>query len=86
MKERLDLGVPLAKIIRDLDLDINSTSAASLIRAYTIASNQVENASIVKNSLFPTWLDNSQTIMSNPDGWYYTGFFPWGSWSYDSNN
>jgi hypothetical protein len=77
IEEKLRMGVPLAKTIRDLDLDISRTVVTKLVRYNEVA----ELDETVKNSLFPDWLDG-KVVKENPDGWVYTGFFPWGNWSY----
>lgn len=77
IQEKLDLGVPLAKITRDLGLDISRTHIAKLLKFYTL----IDRDPTVASSLFPKWLDG-KVVQENPDGWVYVGFFPWGSWVY----
>lgn len=81
-------------MIRDLELDINPTSVATLVKAYNVYLNieltaerahEITKNTIVGESLFPKWLDGATTITSSPADWTYVGFFPWGYWVNDQD-
>lgn len=73
---RKALGVPLSRIIKDLNLDISRTSLSSLLKVYEVSYiNGKFDA-----SLFPPWLKDKAEVQKQPDSWYYQGHFPWGSW------
>lgn len=75
-------GVPMARAIRDLDLDMSRTAVANLLRMYKKHGDRLE----VNESLFPPWLDKeNDNEQINPDGWVYVGRFPWGYWQNENN-
>ena len=66
-------GVPLARIMRQLNIDTKITRpvVAKLLAIYP------HN----KESLFPEWMDNTgPAIQSQPENYKYNGFFPLGVW------
>lgn len=78
--EQQNLGVPIARILHNLELDISRPTISSLI-AYAKKSEPTILASI-----YPPWLDqNSDTIQQQPEKWIYVGFFPHGEWQYNEN-
>lgn len=72
LKERLDMGVPLATAIAKLELNLSRPSAKHLIEYYS--TNKFEQ------SLFPPWLEESPAVQEQPDNWRYVGYFPLGEW------
>lgn len=82
------LGVPLAKIVKQLDLDITPKAMSTLLYWYkeTIEAHP-ETAKVILDSLFPIWLDEeSNLVQENPEGWVYIGRFPLGYWDCDAND
>lgn len=76
---RKALGVPLSRIIKDFNLNICRTSLATLIKLYEVSYTDGK----FDASLFPPWLEDTDEIQEQPDGWYYQGYFPWGEWKYE---
>ena len=77
------IGVPLAKILRDKDLDACRPVISKLLDAYDLAQREDMTTKVrhkVFNSLFPVWLAKEPTIQEQPDGWRYAGRFPTGQW------
>lgn len=78
LARKRDVGVPLARLIKDHDLDISSPHLAKLIGWFDQESDEIQN------SLFPPWLDyNSIQVQEQPDNFSYTGLFPFGYWKQD---
>lgn len=78
-----ELGVPVAKLLREQELGINLTSLRALLAWYDKlkhAETPPETKDIIAKSLFPPWLAEANEVQGNPDGWYYLGFFPLGEW------
>lgn len=75
------LGVPLAKIIKDKNLDIKTGTLTNLLKWF-------ENKSVVvQESLFPSWLEqDSVKVQDSPKDWYYRGHFPIGKWEQETLN
>lgn len=92
LANKIELGVPLSRAIRDLKLDISNPTAKKLLNCYSILNSFdrlefEESETVVNNSMFPAWLDKSSTnVQENPDGWIYVGYFPLGEWQHDTNN
>ena len=72
--ELAELGVPVAKIIRDMELDISSPALSNLIRWYD------KRNPAIHLSLFPNWLDTNKVAQS---GWKYHGYFTIGQWMHE---
>lgn len=77
--KRQALGVPLSRIIKDLELNISRTSLKSILDIY----KSVDPDSSWEASLFPPWLNDEAKVQEQPNNWYYQGYFPWGSWQND---
>ncbi len=81
--ERLtDMGVPLAKVIRDSSvLDMSQPSVAKLLKWYKTAktTDDGELACIICLSLFPGWATGA--VHEQPDGIEYKGYWPLGTWT-----
>jgi len=76
------LGVPTARVVEYLDLDISKPALTKLIKLYNEVDNCVdaEQSKQIHMSLFPTWLDPWQKVQEQPADWDYVGFFPFGEW------
>lgn len=73
-------GVPVAKLIRQYELDISTPCLMKLLK---IQTKLVSSISLRRHSLNPPWLDDSDAapnVQVNPDDWYYEGRFPDGQW------
>ena len=79
------LGVPVSRILRDKNLDITRQALAKLIELYgRWETAPHKDCPQLHSSLFPSWLNHeSEQVQTNPDGWTYTGYFPFGAWSYE---
>ena len=79
------LGVPKAKIIRDLELDMSNPHLTKLIGMYQFVYRKgtlsVEYRERIKFSLFPAWLTDEQRVQ--PENYSYVGHFPYGMWVMD---
>ena len=78
------IGVPLTKIIRDLQL---SVSRLHLLKLFLIYNDIVEEELKVskerhqlRSAIFPLWLNNTKGIVEQPNEWTYKGRFPFGEW------
>lgn len=82
---RYAIGVPIAKLIRDSDLDISLPAFTNLINYYEESLDKEQSIQItntIADSLFPEWLDPfNDYVQSQPKEWKYIGKFPVGSWS-----
>lgn len=77
------MGVPVSRIISELELDVSIPVVTKLINIYNemYTSSEPEQASKIEQSLFPTWLDEGgKPIQGTPTNWSYNGFFPFGQW------
>lgn len=84
---RLRIGVPLSRAIRDADLDLTRPTVNKLVQYYAQVKEHPEKFEMIEASLFPDWLDdNSVDVQENPENWVYLGCFPWGEWQYDEDN
>ena len=86
--ELTDIGVPLAKVLKDKDLDACRPVIAKLLDAYRLAHKEDMTMKVrgtVMSSLFPVWLQESPEVQEQPDGWKYQGRFPLGHWLYANN-
>ena len=73
------LGVPVTKIINNLQLSISRSALVSLLDCYIFYIRTKDP--ILKANLFPEWLDkNSLSIQRQPHDVSYKGRFPWGQW------
>ena len=88
--KRYAYGVPLASIVRQLDLDLSRRALATLIMWYRlpyVADLSSETNRAINSSLFPEWVDcNHKNVQENPEGWVYIGRFPFGRWAYNADN
>lgn len=72
---RTEIGVPLAKVHKELELDISYPALQKLI---TLLKNT--NVDTV-GSLYPEWLEkDSMKVQEQPDNYKYNGYFPYGEW------
>ena len=72
-----NLGVPMTRIISDLELDISRPHLRRLI-TYNRAAGE---SKVVFASIYPRWINFSQEqAQVQPDGWTYSGVFPFGEW------
>ncbi len=82
--ERLmGLGVPLAKIVRDKQLDMSAMSVSKLIQYNNLIkhSESAEVTKVVYYSLKAPWVDETLVnVQEQPATWLYTGEFPYGKW------
>ncbi len=85
---RHDLDVPLAAVVRQLELDISRAALATLLHWYKEQDKcEGDKAATIQSSLFPDWLDaDCKNVQENPTGWAYTGRFPLGHWTYNADN
>jgi len=68
------LGVPIAAIIRSLNISISHQTFSKLVFYY-------QNSLISNSILFPPWLEPEGTIMQvQPEDWVFNGRFPLGEW------
>ena len=76
------LGVPLARLIREAELDMSQPSVANLVKWYSRAEpfhgeTERNDAAVILASLFPIWLTyNGQEAGED----VYEGYFPLGRW------
>jgi hypothetical protein len=85
--ERVNMGVPLTRVIRQLNLDISRPCLASLLDAYITytLSKDREPGKTIFNSLFPPWMPEGEHIVMSPDSWCYVGRFPLGYWTHEND-
>jgi hypothetical protein len=84
---KLELGVPLAKLCRQLELTMTRRAVATLVEQYNLSLSDDKYSRAVHNSLFPAWLDvNNTNAQENPVGWVYVGRFPFGYWAKDADD
>ena len=77
------LGVPLAKLIREHDLDISRPHLRKLLFIYIDVLEEeafYNKESTLRHALFPAWVREKQGITIQPDKWTFTGRFPLGAW------
>ena len=80
---RYSYGSSIQRIINSLSLDMSSTALNKLILRYGeyVGAKDEKNKLIIYDSLFPRFLDKSKLrVQTNPDNWYYVGYFPYGKW------
>lgn len=83
VEERINLGVPVARIIKDLQINVSNPHLKKLVKYYLLyqEGNLHYNTKVqIRDSLFPPWLDNRNTTTLQPEGWKYSGMFPFGIW------
>lgn len=83
-------GVPLAKIVRDNDLDVSLPHLTKLIHFFNLSIDACPERHITEedkvkllNSLFPEWMQfaaEAAPIQVQPASYKYKGLFPWGIW------
>lgn len=82
LNERVEMGVPLARAIRDLNLDVSRPLAAKHVKWYN--SREFAKgfaAELLVASLDAPWLNpEGDTVQEQPPGWDYEGYFPFGTW------
>lgn len=84
LTEKVELGVPLSKAIRQMDLDLTRPTALKLVEIYL---DYLEldvfhpTAQRIDVSLFAPWMPiEGPAVQEQPDNWYYEGYFPLGEW------
>ncbi len=83
---KVQLGVPLAKIMRDMSLEdaISRPSLSKLVKHYNTMLE--DNDTVISASLFPSWLaSDGISVQEQPDNWYYEGYFPLGDWMHEND-
>lgn len=84
IKHRVELGVPLNTAVKMLVPDLSNVAAIKLVNWHTEMEHALFDEDYVlhdaiHNSLFPSWLPQSQ-----PDEACYVGQFPYGYWEMNS--
>lgn len=80
------IGVPLARALRDMQLDISRPLAAKMLKVYEGVENdtmELSAAAKVVHTLSPSWMNvhkDAPHVQEQPDGWDYEGYFPFGDW------
>ena len=73
LRERLEMGVPLATAIDKLNLDVSRPTVKRLV--------DLARHPEFDESLFPPWLnEDGPSVQEQPDDWNYVGYFPLGEW------
>ena len=76
------IGVPMTRIITDLGLDISRPHLRKLM-TYRDAACMND---VVFRSIQPPWLNQDvEHAQIQPDGWIYTGVYPFGEWTNENN-
>lgn len=83
--ELVEMGVPIAKIIKDKAIDMTAPTFSSLVDHYNSAHKYTEDSPnvhfVMMNSLFPPWLSpDDSRVQIQPQNWKYIGRFPLGAW------
>jgi hypothetical protein len=83
--ESRNLGVPLRRIIRDNNLKISGPHLAKLIDWHDnlLLDNDIvpiKAKTMIRDSLFPTWLKDYPNVQEQPSDYAYLGKFPLGGW------
>ena len=78
------LGVPLTRIIRDMQLSVSRLHLLKLLYIYNdIVEEELkanEERHQLRSAIFPIWLNNTKGIIEQPNTWTYKGRFPFGEW------
>lgn len=79
------IGVPIARLIRDNDMNISIPHLSKLLHYYGLcmANTGMESAVTIYNSLNAPWLDSTilaDRVQEEPEGYKYIGRFPYGEW------
>lgn len=75
IQSRMDLGVPLTTIRKQLELDISYPALQKLLEVI----KKLNDSTVA--SVYPEWLEqDSLTIQEQPDNYKYVGYFPYGEW------
>jgi len=79
---RVRVGIPLALVIRQLDLPISRPVAAALVGYFKEArgADSVTVRDAIDKSLFPSWMKADSGVAESPKGLAYHGTFPYGAW------
>ena len=81
VESRVAQGVPLALIIRKMELDISRPALAKLLKHSKREQEVMDDSELIEASLYPQWLDsNSLEVQTQPEDWCYKGYFPLGEW------
>lgn len=80
VKEKIELGVPLQRIITKIPLDISRPALVALLSW----DKMTEDHPAILDQLYPKWLDQyGDPVQSQPADARYKGFFPLtGGWVY----
>lgn len=83
--ERYKLGVPVIKILKDLDINLSNYSLVKLLANYTLAIRHNNNA--VYKAIFPDFIDDPRhtkrdgnVVIQDKETHEFDGFFPFGVW------
>ena len=86
LDEKVKLGVPLARAMQGIDACRPVVSKLLDVYQMIKQHEHIPETQDVKLSLFPIWLDeNNPGIQEQPEGWKYTGRFPYGQWVAPNN-
>lgn len=87
IQSKLSIGVPLTRIIKDLDLQISRPALSRLLMISEDSfTSHVDDSIAMQNSLLPKWVDTAGPyVQEQPDEWKYEGLFPLGAWINENN-
>jgi len=81
MLQETDKGVPVARTIRNHDIDMSRPAVDKLLRNFDTALTSSTDEHVSErliSSLFPDWL--TKDCQEQPDDVDYSGYFPLGRW------
>lgn len=76
-------GVPLARLIRENELNISTPHLAKLVQFFfELRDTKLpkEYRKGINDYIYPEWLILGADIQIQPRGWKYIGKVPWGNW------
>jgi hypothetical protein len=86
---RLNMGVPLSRIIKDLQVAMSRPALSKLLAANDTSFSPavpVDDSIAIQNSLNPKWIDyDGPLVQEQPDDWKYVGYFPYGVWTHEND-
>lgn len=81
LHRKVSIGVPLARALRDLELDISRPLAAKQLKLFETECESNEANRLITDSMDPPWLDaKGPAVQEQPSDWDYEGYFPFGKW------
>ena len=78
LHDETELGVPLARAMKNLGIDMSRPAVAKLLDHYRACLTIPGLADHAMDSLFPDWL--TIDCQEQPDNAEYDGYFPHGAW------